>query len=87
LFLCHDYPPPARVARRETTIACEAQENVHIGGAGESDFIATRRARDATLRVPRLLLPALQVNIRGGRLPAPDADGCRYLRLPLDRIG
>jgi glyoxylase-like metal-dependent hydrolase (beta-lactamase superfamily II) len=87
LFLCHDYPPPARVARRETTIACEAQENVHIGGAGESDFIATRRARDATLPVPRLLLPALQVNIRGGRLPAPDADGCRYLRLPLDRIG
>jgi glyoxylase-like metal-dependent hydrolase (beta-lactamase superfamily II) len=87
LFLCHDYPPPARGARRETTIACVAQENVHIGGAGESDFIATRRARDATLRVPRLLLPALQVNIRGGRLPAPDADGCRYLRLPLDRIG
>jgi glyoxylase-like metal-dependent hydrolase (beta-lactamase superfamily II) len=88
LFLCHDYPPPARTAWRETTIACEANENVHIGGGvGEADFVANRRARDATLKVPRLLLPSLQVNIRGGRLPPADADGHRYLRLPLDRIG
>jgi hypothetical protein len=50
-------------------------------------FIAARRARDATLPVPRLLLPALQVNIRAGRLPPPDADGVSYLRLPLNRIG
>lgn len=88
LFLCHDYPPPARVALRETTIACESMENVQIGGdVGESEFVAKRRARDSTLPVPRLLLPALQVNIRGGRLPPADADGHRYLRLPLDRIG
>jgi glyoxylase-like metal-dependent hydrolase (beta-lactamase superfamily II) len=88
LFLCHDYPPPVRTAWRETTIACEAQENVQIGGdIGEADFVAKRRARDATLPVPRLLLPALQVNIRGGRLPPADADGRRYLRLPLDRMG
>ena len=88
LFLCHDYPPPARAAWRETTIACEAQENVQIGGdVGETDFVAKRHARDATLPVPRLLLPALQVNIRGGRLPPADADGHRYLRLPLDCIG
>ena len=88
LFLCHDYPPPVRAAWREATIACEAQENVQIGGdIGEADFVAKRRARDATLPVPRLLLPALQVNIRGGRLPPADADGRRYLRLPLDRIG
>jgi len=88
LFLCHDYPPPVRTAWRETTIACEAQENVQIGGdVGEADFVAKRRARDATLPVPRLLLPALQVNIRGGRLPPADADGRRYLRLPLDRMG
>lgn len=88
LFLCHDYPPPARTARREATVACEAQENVHVGGGiAGSDFVAKRRARDATLPVPRLLLPALQVNIRGGRLPDADADGHRYLRLPLDRIG
>lgn len=88
LFLCHDYPPPARSAWRETTIACEVQENVQIGGGvGETDFVAKRRARDATLPVPRLLLPALQVNIRGGRLPSADTDGRRYLRLPLDCIG
>ncbi|HXE67098.1 MAG TPA: MBL fold metallo-hydrolase, partial [Rhodanobacteraceae bacterium] len=58
LFLCHDYPPPARTAWRETTVACEANENVQIGGGvGEAEFVARRRARDATLPVPRLLLP------------------------------
>lgn len=88
LFLCHDYPPPARTASRETTIPCEANENVQVGGGvGEAEFIAKRRARDATLPVPRLLLPALQVNIRGGRLPPADSEGHRWLRLPLNRIG
>jgi len=88
LFLCHDYPPPARASWRETTIACEAKENVQIGGGvGEAEFVAKRRARDATLAVPRLLLPALQVNIRGGRLPPAEADGNHYLRLPLNRLG
>jgi len=88
LFLCHDYPPASRKPLVATTVACEAKENVQVGGGvGEADFVAKRRARDATLPVPRLLLPALQVNIRGGRLPPADADGRRYLRLPLDRIG
>jgi glyoxylase-like metal-dependent hydrolase (beta-lactamase superfamily II) len=88
LFLCHDYPPPARTAWRETTIACEAKENAHVGGdVGEEAFIAKRHARDATLPVPRLLLPALQVNIRGGRLPPVDAGSRRSLRMPLNRIG
>ena len=88
LFLCHDYPPASREPMVATTIAREANENVQIGGGvDEAAFVARRRARDATLPVPRLLLPALQVNIRGGRLPPADADGHRYLRLPLDRIG
>ena len=88
LFLCHDYPPPTRTPWRETTIACQAQENMHVGGGvAEADFVATRIARDATLPVPRLLLPAIQVNIRGGRLPPAAADGQRYLRLPLNRVG
>lgn len=88
LFLCHDYPPASREPMVATTIAREASENVQIGGGvDEAAFVARRRARDATLPVPRLLLPALQVNIRGGRLPPADADGHRYLRLPLDRIG
>ncbi len=85
LFLCHDYPPPVRSAWRETTVACEARENVHVGGGvGEAEFIAKRRARDVTLSPPRLLLPALQVNLRGGRLPPIDADSHRWLRLPPD---
>jgi glyoxylase-like metal-dependent hydrolase (beta-lactamase superfamily II) len=89
LFLCHDYPPAARPApAREASIAAQTRDNVQIGGGvDEADFVAKRRARDATLRVPRLLLPALQVNIRGGRLPPADTDGHPYLRLPLNRIG
>ncbi|HTA65958.1 MAG TPA: MBL fold metallo-hydrolase [Xanthomonadaceae bacterium] len=88
LFLCHDYPPAAREPMAETTIAAQAQDNIHIAnGASEEAFVAMRTARDATLAVPRLLLPALQVNIRGGRLPEPDANGIAYLRLPLDALG
>lgn len=88
LFLCHDYPPASRGPLVATTIAAEASENVQVGGGvGEADFVAKRRVRDATLKVPRLLLPSLQVNIRGGRLPPAEADGQLYLRLPLNRIG
>jgi glyoxylase-like metal-dependent hydrolase (beta-lactamase superfamily II) len=88
LFLCHDYPPASREPLVAATIAREAKQNVQVGGdVGEAEFVAKRRARDATLPVPRLLLPALQVNIRGGRLPPAEVDGHRYLRLPLNRIG
>ena len=88
MFLCHDYPPASRKPLVATTIAMEASDNVQIGGGvGEAEFVDKRRARDATLPVPRLLLPSLQVNIRGGRLPPADRDGHRYLRLPLNRIG
>lgn len=88
LFLCHDYPPKDRpVALPETSVAAEARGNPWVAGTSEQAFVERRRARDATLPVPRLLLPALQVNIRGGRLPPPEADGCRYLRLPLNRVG
>ena len=64
----------------------QREHNAHAG-ASESDYVALRNARDATLPVPRLILPALQVNIRGGRLPEADADGVRYLKIPLNRIG
>lgn len=87
LFLCHDYPE-GRAPLAETSIPAQAQHNVHVGGGvAEADFVARRRARDATLPPPRLILPALQVNIRGGRLPEPDGNGIRYLRLPLDQLG
>jgi glyoxylase-like metal-dependent hydrolase (beta-lactamase superfamily II) len=88
LFLCHDYPPGARTPVAQTSIAAQRENNPHIRDAAtESEYIALRCARDATLGAPRLLLPALQVNIRGGRLPEPDANGIRYLKIPLNRIG
>lgn len=87
LFLCHDYPPQGRALLVSTTIAATRNENVHLARAQTvADFVALREARDATLPVPRLLLPALQVNLRGGRLPLPEADQVRYLRLPINRL-
>jgi glyoxylase-like metal-dependent hydrolase (beta-lactamase superfamily II) len=88
LFLCHDYPPDTRASIAQTSIAAQCESNPHVrGGVSEGDYVALRTARDATLPVPRLILPALQVNIRGGRLPDPDPNGIRYLRIPLNRIG
>jgi glyoxylase-like metal-dependent hydrolase (beta-lactamase superfamily II) len=88
LFLCHDYPPAEREPRAQSSLAEQRQRNVHVGGdADESSFVKLRTARDANLAVPKLLLPALQVNIRAGELPPPDANGIRYLRLPLNQIG
>ncbi|WNL46119.1 MBL fold metallo-hydrolase [Dyella sp. BiH032] len=88
LYLCHDYPPATRGPEPLTSVAAQRGGNVHVkDGASEASFVAMRTARDATLAVPRLLLPALQVNIRAGRLPPVEADGVRYLRLPLNRFG
>lgn len=88
IFLCHDYPPAGRVQAAESSIAAQQQNNVHVGrDTAEADFVAMRRARDAGLPVPRLILPALQVNIRGGRLPEPDEHGVAFLKLPLNQIG
>ena len=88
LFLCHDYPPAEREARAQSSIDEQVQGNVHVGGGADEDaFVRMRAQRDASLAAPRLILPALQVNIRAGELPPPDANGIRYLRLPLDRIG
>jgi hypothetical protein len=83
--MCHDYKAPGRDEFAwETTVGEQADRNVHIGGGvTEEAFVAMREARDATLSVPKLLYPAIQVNIRGGRLPPPDANGMRYLKLPL----
>lgn len=88
LFLCHDYPPGGRAPMAATAIDAQRAHNVHVGGGvDEAAFVAMRVARDATLGAPRLILPALQVNIRAGELPPADANGVRYLRLPLDRLG
>ncbi|EQB16354.1 MBL fold metallo-hydrolase [Novosphingobium lindaniclasticum] len=88
LFLCHDYKAPGRADYEwETTVIAQREANVHVhDGIDEDAFVAMRQARDATLAVPRLILPSIQVNIRGGKLPAPEANGIRYLRIPLDAL-
>ena len=87
VFVCHDYGPGGREPRCETTIGAQKQGNIHVrDGVTEAQFVAQRTARDATLAVPALLLPAVQVNIRAGRFPEPDADGYIALTLPIDRI-
>ncbi len=85
LYLCHDYKAPGRDHYAwQTTVADEKTGNVHVGGGVDEDsFVAMREARDATLSAPALLLPSLQVNIRAGRLPEPESNGRRYLKIPL----
>ncbi len=85
LFMCHDYKAPGRDAYAwETTVAAERAKNVHIrDGVSEEAFVVQRRKRDATLAAPGLLLPSIQVNIRAGHLPPPDANGTIYLRIPV----
>ncbi|MFN5513419.1 MAG: MBL fold metallo-hydrolase [Cyanobacteriota bacterium] len=88
LFMCHDYLPPGRTEYRwETTVAEERAENVHIrDGISMETFVHQRRERDRTLAAPVLILPSLQVNIRGGHLPAPEENGLSYLKIPLNTI-
>ena len=88
VFLCHDYKAPDREHYVwETTIGAQRQENVHVhDGVSESDFVALRQARDRTLGMPRLILPSVQVNMRGGHLPEPEDNGVRYLKIPLNAV-
>lgn len=90
LFLCHDYLPTGGRADYcyETTVAAERAGNIMAGDTvSEAEFVLERRTRDRTLVAPALILPSLQVNIRAGRLPAPEANGIAYLKLPLNTIG
>ncbi|WP_294076947.1 MBL fold metallo-hydrolase [Sphingomonas sp.] len=88
LFLCHDYKAPDRNEFRwETTIGAQRDANIHVhDGVAEEVFVAMRRARDATLGMPTLILPSVQVNMRAGQLPDPEANGVRYLKIPLDAV-
>lgn len=87
LHLCHDYPPSDRPMSASTTVAAQKAGNIHVrDGISRDEFIAMRSARDASLDMPRLILPSLQVNIRAGALPEPDANGVSYLRLPLNLL-
>ncbi|MDR7049380.1 glyoxylase-like metal-dependent hydrolase (beta-lactamase superfamily II) [Duganella sp. 3397] len=85
LFMCHDYPPAGREAKWETTVAEQRAHNIHIhDGVTEEQFVEMRTRRDATLPMPVLLLPAIQVNISAGQLPDAEENGVRYLKIPLN---
>ena len=87
LYLCHDYQPGGRGVLFESTVAEERENNVHVHtGVSESEFVAMREARDATLDMPFLLLPSVQVNMRAGNLPAPESNGIRYIKVPLNAV-
>ena len=88
IFVGHDYKAPGReVFAWESTVAEQKARNIHIGaGRSKADFVALRQARDATLAMPRLILPSLQVNMRAGQMPEPEDDGTSYLKLPLNRL-
>ena len=88
VFLCHDYKAPNREEYVwETTMLAERTGNVHVHeGVSEDDFVEMRTQRDATLAMPRLILPSIQVNMRGGRMPEPEENGVSYLKLPLNQL-
>ena len=87
LFMCHDYGPNGRDIRWETTVAEERAHNIHVrDGVTEDEFVALREARDRTLGMPRLIVPSLQVNMRAGHLPEPDASGKRFLKVPVNGL-
>ncbi len=88
LFMCHDYPPDSRTALWETTVAAQRQHNIHVNDSiDEQTFVSRRQARDATLSMPNLILPSIQINIRAGHFPAPENNGVSYLKIPLNAVG
>ncbi len=85
IFVCHDYPPKGREPAWETTVGEQRAKNIHVrDGISEEEFVKMRTERDATLKLPRLIIPSIQVNIHAGKLPAPEDNGIRYLKVPLD---
>ena len=87
LFMCHDYPPDDRPVAFETTVAEQRARNIHVhDGVSEDAFVAMRTRRDATLEMPTLILPSVQVNIRAGELPPKEDNGVAYLKIPLNAL-
>jgi glyoxylase-like metal-dependent hydrolase (beta-lactamase superfamily II) len=87
LFMCHDYPPGGRPIEFETTVAAQRQANIHMhDGISEEQFVQMRTKRDATLEMPVLILPAVQINIRAGHLPPKEANGTAYVKIPLNAL-
>ena len=88
MFLCHDYKAPGRDQFAwETTVGEERTSNVHVHeGVSEADFVKMRTERDASLSLPKLILPSVQVNMRGGKLPPAEDNGVQYLKIPINRV-
>ena len=87
LFMCHDYPPEDRAVKFETTVAEQRAHNIHLhDGIDEAEFVHMRTERDATLAMPVLILPAVQINIRAGAFPPKDNNGVSYLKIPLNAL-
>ena len=87
LYLCHDYPPDSRPVQPGVPLSKQKQENIHVGGGvGKDEFVKMREARDASLSLPVLMLPSIQVNIRAGNLPDPEDNDVSYIRIPLDSL-
>lgn len=87
LFMCHDYGPNGRDIQWETTVGAEKAHNIHVGGGATREaFIKFRTERDATLDMPKLIIPSLQVNMRAGELPPPDESGKRFLKVPVNGL-
>ncbi|MBD3666450.1 MAG: MBL fold metallo-hydrolase, partial [Kangiella sp.] len=86
MFLCHDYPPDDRPPAWETTVAEQKEKNVHIAGKSKAEFTSLRNKRDAGLKMPALILPSIQLNMRAGELPPKEDNGTAYLKIPLNRF-
>jgi glyoxylase-like metal-dependent hydrolase (beta-lactamase superfamily II) len=87
LYMCHDYQPGGRDLQYVSTVAEEREKNIHVrDGISEDEFVAMRSARDATLGMPTLILPSVQVNMRAGQLPEPEDNGVRYIKIPLNAV-
>ena len=88
IFVCHDYAPESRAAAWQSTVGEQRAKNIHVhDGISEDAFVAMRSARDATLGMPTLILPAIQVNVRAGEMPPPEANGVVYLKIPVNTLG
>lgn len=88
MYVCHDYPPASRAPQWQTTVGEQRAHNIHVhDGISEATFVAMRTARDATLDMPTLILPSIQVNVRAGDMPPPEDNGIRYLKIPVNTLG
>jgi glyoxylase-like metal-dependent hydrolase (beta-lactamase superfamily II) len=87
LYMCHDYQPGGREVQYVSSVAEQREQNIHVrNGISEEEFVVMRQARDATLAMPTLILPSVQINMRAGELPPAESNGIRYIKIPVDAV-